>query len=563
MSCLAVIVGAAAAYAAIAFRMIADVVATLLYGVSETDLHLVTESVPLWLVVAGPAAGGLVIGLLCTYVLPGPVPQGVAEVIEANALRNGRMNLKAGISAALVSAGSIGVGASVGREGPIVHLGATLAAFVSKHCHLGPSLGRTLLGCGVSAAIAAAFNAPIAGVFFALEVVIGHYGLGAFSPVVIASVIGTIVTRVHIGDAPAFQLPPQYVSSFFELPAFLLLGIGAGLLAILLIKSIGWVQDAHKRLNVPTWLQPAIGGLLVGLIAVYCPEILGVGYFITDAALNGSLTFDLLLLYAVAKAVATALSLGSRFGGGIISSSLAIGALFGGAFGMIATSLFPELGSATQVYAVIGMGAVAAAAIGAPISTVIMIFELTGDYGVTFALMAAVGLSAVTARQFFGPSFFGWQLARRGVEIEGNRETSLLRSKQVADVMRPNHIQVQPEATIDELKRQFRRSHAPIFVVDDENRLTGSVSFEDLADCVFDGESKTAQDLSRKTQTVLTPNDDLATAISRCLSRHEEHIPVVRSRESMEIIGEVRHGDLVQAYNRALLEARAAEQGRS
>jgi len=562
---LAAIVGAAAAYGAIAFREVADLVAHIAYGAGEQQIPGAARAMPVWQAALVPAVGGLLLGLAYRYLLPPKLPQAVTEVIEASALRNGRMSWRYGWSAALVSAYSIGIGGSVGREGPIVHLGASMAAYVAKRLHLSISLARTLLGCGVAAAIAAAFNAPIAGVFFALEVVVGHYGVGAFSPVVIASVMGTIITRVHIGDEPAFGLAPQHITSFWEVPAFLLLGVVCAFAAIAFMAGIALVQKAHARLGVPGWLQPAIAGLALGLLAIAFPEILGVGYEVTTGALTNQLELQALILLALAKAVGTMLCLGSRFGGGIFSPSLAIGALAGGAFGMIAGSLFPGFGSSPSVYAILGMGAVAASTLGAPISTVIMIFELTTDYGVTFALMASVAVASLVTRGLYADSFFHWQLKERGLSLEGQRELGLLRDRRVADVMRGDYVAVPADAGLDELKTRFLASHAPIFVVDGEGRLQGSISIEDLAEAAFEAPEEnnvTAASLARRHRVVLMPEDDLAKALRRCQTHHEDHIPVVSDGHGRKVIGEVRFADLIEAYNRALLEARAIEQGK-
>ncbi len=562
---VAAVAGAAAAYAAIGFRELVRLVAWAAYGIGGGDPAAAARGLPWWILIAVPAAGGLVLGLLTRFVLPGPLPQGVADVIEACALRNGHMPLKSGLAAAFLSASSIGVGASVGREGPIVHLGATLASWFAKRLHLGPSLARTLLGCGVSGAIAAAFNAPIAGVFFALEVVVGHYGLGAFSPVVIASLVGTVVTRVHIGDEPAFGLLPHVVASFWEVPAFLLLGVVSAAVAMALMWAIGIVQRLHDRLRVPSWLQPALAGLVLGIMALGFPEILGVGYEVTTRALYGEFALESFLLLAVVKTAATALCLGSRFGGGIFSPSLAIGALTGGAFGLVAGSLFPDLASGAGVYATLGMGAVAAATLGAPVSTVIMIFELTTDYGITFALMASVAVATLLTRQLYGHSFFTWQLACRGVDVEGHRELALLRTRRVRDVMRDDHVEVPRSAPLEEVKRRFHERHGPIFVVEEDGTLYGAITLEDLVEAEFapgDGERPRAERLARRLPVVLFPQEDLAAAFRRCHTYQLEHVPVVRSARDFHLVGEVRMRDLIEAYNRALLEARAQEQGR-
>jgi chloride channel protein, CIC family len=564
--CLAVVVGFAAGYGALAFRLLTAAFQVAFLGDGHEHVATIAAALPWWWLLAAPTAGGLLIGLLTIFVLPGRQPQGVAEVMEAAALKSGRMSLNEGLAAACVSAASIGCGASVGREGPIVHLGATLASAVARRLQLSAALARTLLGCGVAAAIASAFNAPIAGVFFALEVVVGHYGLGAFSPVVISSVIGTVITRVHIGPDAAFTLPPQQVVSFLEIPAFVLLGLVGALAAIALLRSIALVEASHDRLGTPRWLRPALAGGATGLLALELPEVLGVGYEATDLALRNSYDLQLAILLALAKATATALCLGSGFGGGMFSPSLVLGAMVGSAYGIVAHSALPELGSAASVYALAGMGAVAACTLGAPISTVIMIFELTADYGVTFAVMIAVAVASVFCRQLHWHSYFTWQLARRGLDLQTRRDRQLLRATRLAEVMRREVVTVAQEADLERLKSLFRHRHLPIFVVDASGRLQGAIAFEDFADAVFDPEQQpppVARDLVHRIPEALLPEDDLETALRLCEANREEHLPVVDNRKDLKVIGEVRYQDLVLAYNRALLAARAAERGES
>jgi CIC family chloride channel protein len=561
---LATLIGVAAGYGAILFRMMSALVQLILFGHTTEFVASHALSLPWWQVLGAPTLGGLLIGLFTVTVMPGGRPLGVADVMEANAVRNGRMSLNAGLGAAFLNASSIGCGASVGREGPIVHLGATLASAIARRLHLSPSFSRTLLGCGVSAAIGSAFNAPIAGVFFALEVVIGHYGLSAFSPVVIASVIGTVITRIHIGSDAAFDLPPQVITSFWELPAFILLGLVAALVALAMMRSIAVVQWVNDRLALPRQLRPAIAGLLVGLIALAFPEVLGVGYEATDRALRAGYELQLLIMIAVAKGAATAICLGSGFGGGVFSPSLVLGALTGGSFGIVAGAIFPDLGSSPSVYAILGMGAVAACVLGAPISTVIMIFELTTDYGVTFALMVAVAVASVTSNQIWPHSFFTWQLAKRGIQL-GRRDQGVLRATRVRTVLRRQVVRVGLEATLEEIKALFVQRHLPIFVVDDDDRLVGTIHFEDLADAAFDperaGQRITARDLVHRIPLALTPDDDLETALRLAETNDEEHMPVVEDGKDMKVIGEVRRADLVLAYNRALLQTRDPERG--
>ena len=561
---LAAIVGALAGYGAIAFRLLTDALTLVLYGTIEEAIPLAGATMAAWHLLLITSAGGLVIGLACKYLLPGPLPQGVADVMEASALRNGRMTLRQGLAAAGLSIFSIGIGGSTGREGPVVHLSASLASQVAQFMHLGPALSRTLLGCAVASGVAAAFNAPIAGVFFALEVVIGHYGASAFAPVVISSLMGTIVTRVHIGAEPAFALGFQQVQSMWEVPAFLLLGLICGMIAMALMHGIAIVQAFHERFKIAVWLQPALGGIVLGTIAIMEPNVLGIGYGATTQALNNESTLELLLILGVAKGLATAVCLGSRFGGGIFSPSLAIGAVAGSAFGLIAAGVMPSLGSQASVYAVIGMAAVAASTLGAPISTTIMIFELTTDYGITFAIMAAVAIASLTTRTFYGRSFFHWQLGLRNIDIDGSREIGLMRSRRVSGIMRADHVTLRENAGIEEIKDCFHRHHQPIFVIDGDGKLSGVIEFEDLAAAALEQEQSpiNAAGIARHIAVSLKPEDDLAVALAHCQEHNLDHIPVIRCSESREVVGEVRYTDLIRAYNAALLRARAIEQGR-
>ena len=559
---LAVVVGVLAGVGAVLFRYAIDLVQWTTFGGGALVER--AAAMPGWQVVAIPCLGGLLIGVLCARVLPGGQPQGVAQVIEAGALRGGRIRARDGAGAALVNALAIGVGGSVGREGPIVHMGAALAALVARRLKLPATFARTLMGCGVAAAVASAFNAPIAGVFFALEVVVGHYALKAFAPVVIASVMGTMVSRIHFGDEVAFAFPPQAVVSFLELPAFLLLGLVAGASAIVLLKTIALVDALHRRLAVPPMLRPAIAGLVTGLIALAFPHVLGIGYETTDMALRDGFALPMLIGIALAKGLATAVCLGSRMGGGIFSPALVLGALIGVAFDDVAGAFFPDASSAGVVYGILGMGAVAGAVLGAPISTIIMIFELTHDYGVTFALMVTVSVATLFTMQAHGHSFFTWQLARRGVNLGRSLEESLLERRRVREVLRAHHHSVRADARLGELKRRFRESHVPIYVCDAAGRLLGEVTFEDLADAAFaadGGAAVVAADLARTPALVLYPDDDLGSAWRRARLLEEDHIPVVRSREDPTVLGEVRQRDLMLAHNRALLEARSLERG--
>ncbi|MEP1089140.1 MAG: chloride channel protein [Rhizobiaceae bacterium] len=434
---ISVIIGLCVSIAAILFRLLILQTQWLWLGVAEETVATSARQIHWIWILTAPIVGGLIVGWILTRFLPARRSYGVADVIEAKAYGGRDIELKPGLVSAIVSAISLGSGASSGREGPMVHLGATLATAVAGKFNL-PDWGRrTLLACGVASAVSASFNAPIAGVLFAHEVVLGHYSKRAFIPIVISSVMGTIATRLWFGDAAAFSIPTHQITSYLEIPAFALLGVTCGIIAIVFQFSLIATDYVARSIILPLWLRPAIGGLMIGCIGIFLPEILGVGYEATDMALKNQFTLTMLILLIVAKTAATSITLASRFGGGVFSPSLYIGAMTGGAFGLIATNVFPELASSEGLYAILGMGALAAAVIGAPISTVLIVFELTGGYALSLALLLTVSIAVGVNQAIHGRSFFQWQLETRGLRVQDGPHRLMVRNTRVADFMEP------------------------------------------------------------------------------------------------------------------------------
>ena len=563
LTVVAVIIGIVVAYAALAFRLWIDVVEWTGFGAGGELLHRVVAGLPWWQVLLVPTLGGLVVGLVLEYLMPGKRPQAVAHVIEANALHGGRMGLREGLVSAFVAATSLGAGASAGREGLMVHLGATLSSWVAQRLSLSQNLSRTILGCGVAAAVSASFNAPIAGVFFALEVVIGHYALSAFAPVVIASVGGTLVARAHLGAAPAFVLPETQITSVLEFPAFFLLGIVSALIAIVFMWSIMKADEIVAAIPVPDWSKPVVGGLTLGLVALFFPQILGVGYGPTDAALQGLFPLTMLLALIALKTTMTAVTLGCRFGGGVFSPALYVGAMTGGAFGIIAAVIFPEYASSHGDYAIVGVSAVAAAVLGAPISTILIVFELTSDYKMTVAVMVATSVASLVVRQLLGTSFFHWQLERRGLDLRGGRARHLLQSLNVEDVLsRECHI-VTESTSVGQIKRLLADRPASEFVVIDEaGDLVGTFGFQELKNVAFDPSLDAlinARDVVRGGATSVIPTDSLEHALALMDLGGAEQLAVVAGPADRRVLGVVQHKDVLRALNQALLDVQAEE----
>lgn len=440
---IALIIGCAAGAAAVLFRLGIIELQSFLYGTEDPSLiHSFAETLAWYWILCIPICGGLVVGLILHWFSDDGRVRSVADVIEGAALHDGRVETRAGLASAAASLITLSSGGSTGREGPVVHLAALISTWVSNKINADGITGRDLLGCAVAAAVSASFNAPIAGALFALEVVLRHFAVHAFAPIVIASAAGTVISRLTFGDVTEFTLGSDSALEFYaELPAFLLLGLVCGLMAVILMRSIfiadGLANRVQARTGLPRWLRPAIAGALLGAIAIAFPHIIGVGYETTSAALTGSLMLREVIIFAVFKTVAVTITVAGRMGGGVFSPSLMLGALTGLAFGLIATAVFPDISGSQTLYALAGMGAVAAAVLGAPISTTLIVFELTGDWQTGLAVMVAVSLSTALASRLVHRSFFLTQIEKRGVHLAAGPQAYLLSMFSARHVMRP------------------------------------------------------------------------------------------------------------------------------
>lgn len=449
---IALMIGIAAGLAAVLFRYGISLLQTTLYGVEDvTKLHSFAANLPWYWVLMIPMVGGVAVGIILHHFTPDGRVRSVADVIEGAALNEGRVEKKAGVASALSSMITLGTGGSTGREGPVVHIAAMISSWVSNLIRADGITGRDLLGCAVAAAVSASFNAPIAGALFALEVVLRHFAVHAFAPIVIASAAGTVINRLAFGDTAEFALPGTTALEFYaELPAYLILGSVCGLVAVTLMRCVFWADDMESRLQsrlgLPYWIRPALAGALLGLLAIWFPHIIGVGYETTSAALTGKLLLHEAIVFAMIKVAAVAITMGGRMGGGIFSPSLMIGALTGLAFGLIATSVFPEISGSHTLYALAGMGAVSAAVLGAPISTTLIVFELTGDWQTGLAVMVSVSLSTALASRLVDRSFFLTQLERRNIHLAAGPQAYLLAMFRVAGVMRKSEDGIDEDA---------------------------------------------------------------------------------------------------------------------
>ncbi len=458
---IALVVGCLAGGAALLFRKTISLIERLAYGAEDVHLlHSFASGLPWYLVLCVPIAGGLAVGLILHFFTPDGRVRSVADVIEGAALHEGRVERRAGLASAAASLITLGTGGSTGREGPVVHLAGVISTGARRFMQADAQTGRDLLGCAVAAAVSASFNAPIAGALFAMEVVLRHFAIHAFAPIVIASVAGTVINRLEFGGAMEFGLDVQNSLQFYEeLPAFLLLGTTCGLVASLLMYAFFLAEDIatflQGRLRLPRWLRPVVSGAMLGALAIWFPHIIGVGYETTSRALLGELSVKAAVIGALTKALATAITFGGRMGGGVFSPSMMVGALTGLAFGLIATSVFPEMSGTPRLYALAGLGGVAAAVLGAPISTTLIVFEMTGDWQTALAVMVTVSISTAIASRMVDRSFFLTQLERRDIHLAAGPQSYLLCMFPVTKIMRtPDHPQAAPEDLCRELIEQ-------------------------------------------------------------------------------------------------------------
>lgn len=409
----AVLVGAVVGGGTIAFREGFAFLQSVFFGAPLATGAYLERELDLAVLLLVPAFGGLAMSLLSRYGLPDRRPQGVADVMLAAEEGGQPIRLRTGLVAVAASTISIGTGGPVGREGPMIHLGATLGGWIARCLKVDADIGRRMLSWGVAAGVAASFNAPIAGAIFAAEVVVGHYRANAFGPIAIASVSGTIVSRLYFGELNEFVVPEILIRSYAEVPSFLLFGVVCALASVAFIRLPSVIRSAWDVARVPALIRPVIAGVVLGLVACCFPQVLGVGYETTSLAVAGEMGATAALTIFVAKLAMTALYFGSGCAGGIFSPSLMLGALAGCVWAAGVAWLMPEIASSSSVYALVGMGAVAAATLGAPLSSVVIIFEMTGNYTITLAVLLATLTGSVIVNQLWGFSFFTWQLAER------------------------------------------------------------------------------------------------------------------------------------------------------
>jgi chloride channel protein, CIC family len=549
----AVAIGCAAAFGVGAFYRAIDL---LRFALFEAPDHLLGGGALPWRL-AVTAAALVAAWWLMQRIGRGLDGQNIPDVQLAVARRGGAIPTRPALARTAASAITLGGGGSAGSEGPVAVLGATVGSFLGRAFRFGPQRVRVLVAAGAAAGISAAFNAPLAGAFFALEEILGSLAIAAFPPVVVASVTSAVVAQAFRGNMPAFPVPEYGFDRAIEILAFYpLLGLTAGVVGVLFVRVYFGIGPLIRRLPGPAVLRPLLGGTVVGAMVFLSGGLLaGAGHLPFSLEALGRLPWHLLLFLALGKIVATSITLNAGGSGGVFTPALFVGATTGAAVGAALAGLFPALGLQPEAYALVGMGALVAAATHAPLTGILLVFEMTNDYGIMMPLMLATVIAYTVARQAERDSLYSGWLRRRGERIEHGQDEHVLGRLLVGEVLQPDPQVIPESAVVAELLEHLGAGTQTEFpVVDTERRLIGVITAADLARLAREPDALAhvviAHDVATPADTVGI-DDTLLAAVRAMGRRGTASIPVMDT-PSGRLLGIARHADIMAAYERAL-----------
>jgi CIC family chloride channel protein len=550
---LAVVIGFATGLAAIGFRELIRFFNFILLERAlvwaEATLPYGRAALP---VITG--AGGLAVGLLVHYLAPEAKGSGIPDVMGAVAVRGGIIRSRVAPVKALAAAICMGSGGSAGREGPIVQIGSSIGSALSQALHLSAQRTKTLVGCGAAAGIAATFNAPVAGALFSLEVILGDFGFGSFAPVVISSVVGAAVGRWYFGNHPSLTVLHFQLRHWGEFPLYAVLGVAAGILGVVFTKLLYGEEDFFGKVLrvIPAPARPMLGGVAVGTLGIFLPQILGTGYGPVDAAVSNIYPLQIVLVLLVAKLFATTTTLGSGGSGGIFAPALFMGAMLGGAFGMLFRLVFPGLTAQPGAYALVGMGAMVAGTTYAPLAAVVILFEMTDNYSIILPLMTACVIALVVARRLNHLSIYTTKLHRAGINLRGGQDVDILKSIEARDVMRLNYETIYAGMLFEyimEFVQEARQNSFP--VVDGRGDLVGVISMQNLRRWINERSFShivIAEELCKRNIVTISESETLYTVWDKFERLDVESLPVVSVDNPRHLVGLLFRKDAYAAY---------------
>ncbi len=557
---VAVIIGIGSGYLAVGFRTLILFFQNNLWG--EGSLIEMVRATPLYLKIGIPVVGMIVVAMSVDYFAKEAKGHGVPEVMNAIATQNGFIRMRVVIIKALASALSIGSGASVGREGPIVQMGSALGSSIGQLFQVSAQRMKTLVACGAAAGIAATFNAPIAGAVFASEVIIGDFSVVAIGPIIVSSVFATITSRSYYGDHPAFT-PPEYIlNSPVEIIFYIILGVTAGLIGWMFVKSLYYAEDLFEGTKWPVWIQALVGGLILGVFAIFLPQVLGVGYESMDWALSGTIPLLLVVSILFGKIAATSVSLGSGGSGGIFAPSLFMGSMLGHSLGTVFHNLFPNITASPGAYALVGMAALVAATTNAPITAILIIFEMTAEYSVILPLMVASILATVITTRWLDGNIYTIKLKRRGIDIHGGADMALMSKLEISRLKQQFVEIIHEDNLLSELLEKMSRSDQNNFYVcKADDKLYGIITHGMVRRFLNRIEEVQPSTMTKDICDIHFPSVNDNTPIQELLKLITEHdlqaIPVVD--QNGILTGQVLRSDIMREYQEMLIESQTAK----
>jgi len=545
-------VGVCSGFGAIFFRWLINSFRVLFFEKSSAILYFMGP----YYVILVPAIGGLIVGPLVYFMAREAKGHGVPEVMLAVASAGGRIRPRVALIKTLASSICIGSGGSVGREGPIVQIGSTLGSTLGQIFRLSEEKIKILVACGAAGGIAATFNAPLAGIFFALEVILGEYGLKFFSSVVLSSVTATVISRTFLGDYPAFKVPQYTLASVWEIPLYFIFGFIAAFVALIYIKSVYKSEDIFNAWGIPEYIKPAIGGVGVGLIGLYFPQIFGVGYESIELALYGKIGLVLVSTLVFMKILATSVTLGSGGSGGVFAPALFIGAMLGETYGKLTQIIVPSIAIPSGACALVGMGAVFSGASHAPISAILILFEMTGNYLIILPLMITCIISTVVVRKFSKESIYTLKLTRRGIDINALRKSDLMSSITVSDAMVRQVIYFQESIAVKDAEMNIRSDsayrHRGFPVLNQGADLVGMITRKDIVEALTAGKTDVPiREIMTKDIAICFPDDTLKAVLQKLGEKEIGRIPVVERENPRHLVGLITRENIIAAYHKA------------
>lgn len=502
------------------------------------------------------AGGAFVVGVIVLRWAPEARGHGVPEVMAAVVTKGGRIRPRVVVVKALASAVCIGSGGSVGREGPIVQIGSALGSSLGQMFRMSEEQMKVLVGCGAAASISATFNAPLAGALFALEVILGDFTVSTFSPIILSSVLANAFTRYLVGAETAFLVPDYHLVSFYELFLY------AGLAAIAAAVSVGFVrllykfEDIFRDWAISEYIKPVIGGIGIGIMGIFLPQVLGVGYEAITDVIHNRADLMLVVVLLLMKVLATSLTLGSGGSGGVFAPSLFIGAMLGGTYGYGVHTVLPDLTAQPGAYALVGMAAVVAGTTHAPLTAMLILFEMTDNYLIMLPLMLATVISTLIAKRLYVESIYTLKLSRRGLHVNRGVDVSVLDSMRVRDVMDTRCDYLKSQTSLGEMVSMLKNRGLTDFpVVDDDGNLKGVVSFENIREVITEFDLYPvliAADAIGDDVPAVGADASLTEALAT-FSKYDVHnLPVVNGVQNQKLVGVITRSDLMRHYHRKI-----------